>query len=71
MANKPITMLQIRRILQLKSHGRSNREIASELHAARDTVNEYVRHLSVKSGEFKKSTFVAFLHDVVLIKIII
>ncbi|MBM3405331.1 MAG: IS21 family transposase [Bacteroidetes bacterium] len=43
MANKPITMLQIRRIIQLKSLGRSNREIASELHMARDTVNGYVR----------------------------
>lgn len=38
-------MLQIRRILQLKSNGRSNREIASELHSARDTVNEYVRQI--------------------------
>ena len=39
-------MLQIRRILQLKSYGRSNREIASELHAARDTVNGYVKQLT-------------------------
>jgi len=45
MANKPVTMLQIRRILQLKSLGRSNREIAQELHSGRDTVNGYVRQL--------------------------
>jgi transposase len=45
MANKPITMLQIRRILQLKLHGKSNREIAHELHRSRDTVNGYVKQL--------------------------
>lgn len=39
-------MLQIRRILQLKSLGRSNRDIARELHASRDTVNGYVRQFS-------------------------
>jgi transposase len=45
MSNKPITMLQIRRILQLKLHGKSNREIAHELHLSRDTVNGYVKQL--------------------------
>ena len=39
-------MLQIRRILQLKSNGKSNRDIASELHLSRDTVNEYIRHMT-------------------------
>jgi transposase len=52
MANKPITMLQIRRILQLKSYGRSNREIACELHAARDTVNGYVKQLALFGKSF-------------------
>jgi transposase len=45
MSNKPITMLQIRRILQLKSHGKSNRDIAEELHMSRNTVNEYVKQM--------------------------
>lgn len=52
MANKPITMLQIRRIIQLKSHGRSNREIAREVHLARDTVNEYIRQLTGHEKSF-------------------
>jgi transposase len=46
MANKPITMLQIRRILQLKINGKSNRDIARELHLARDTVNRYAKQLN-------------------------
>jgi transposase len=47
MANKPLTMLQIRRILQLKSHGKSNRQIACELHISRDAVNDYVKQLTL------------------------
>ena len=39
-------MLQIRRIIQLKTHGKSNREIASELDVSRDTVNGYVKLLN-------------------------
>jgi transposase len=46
MANKPITMLQIRRILQLRSQSKSNRDIARELHRSRNTINEYVRRIS-------------------------
>ena len=38
-------MLQIKRILQLKNNGKSNREIARELHLSRDTVNTYIRDL--------------------------
>ena len=53
MANRPITMLQIRRILQLKSRGHSNREIARELHAGRDTVNGYVRQLEQLEKPFE------------------
>ncbi len=47
-------MLQIRRILQLKSNGKSNREIASELPMSRDTVNEYVRRLTQLEKSFDK-----------------
>lgn len=53
MANKPINMLQLRRILQLKLHGKSNREIAFELHKSRDTVNGYVKQLSQIGKSFE------------------
>ena len=36
-------MLQVRRILQLKSQGKSNRDIALEVHRSRNTVNDYVK----------------------------
>lgn len=45
MANKSLTMLQIRRIIQLKALGQSNRSIASELHSDRKTVNAYVHQI--------------------------
>jgi DNA-binding NarL/FixJ family response regulator len=53
MANKSITMLQIRRIIQLKVLGQSNRSIASELHSDRKTVNAYVHQIS-KLGKHPK-----------------
>lgn len=40
-------MLQIRRILQSKQRGKSNREVARELHIARDIVNSYVKQISL------------------------
>lgn len=40
-------MLQIRRILQQRLNGKSNREIAKELHISRDAVNEYVKQLTL------------------------
>ena len=40
-------MLQIRRILQQRSSGKSNREIAKELHLSRETVNVYVKQLTL------------------------
>lgn len=43
MANKTITMLQLRRIIQLSSQGLSNREISQELQINRNTVNHYLR----------------------------
>ena len=53
MANKPINMLQLRRILQLKLHGKSNREISFELGKSRDTVNGYVKQLSLIGKSFE------------------
>ena len=38
-------MLQVRRILQLKSQGKSNRDIAREIHRSRNTVNDYVKQI--------------------------
>jgi len=43
MANKFITMLQLRSILQQKSRGQSNRQIARCLHLSRETVNGYIQ----------------------------
>lgn len=45
MANKPITMLQLRRIIQLRDNGYSNRYISKKLRIARDTVNSYVNRI--------------------------
>ena len=42
MSNNPITMLQIRRILQLLAEGRSKREISRLMHCSRHTVDNYV-----------------------------
>jgi transposase len=45
MANKTITMLQIKRIIQLLKQGKSNREIARELNISRITANIYVKRI--------------------------
>lgn len=42
MAKKPITMLQIKRILQLLAQGESKRKIAQTLHSGRHTIDNYV-----------------------------
>ena len=42
MAKKPITMLQIRRILQLLKQGESKRKMAQILHSGRHTIDSYV-----------------------------
>ena len=42
MAKKPITMLQIKRILQLWAQGESKRKIAQILHSGRHTIDSYV-----------------------------
>ncbi len=47
-------MLQIRRILQLRSQGKSNREIARELHKSRNNVNEYVKRIEDTGREISE-----------------
>ena len=42
MAKQPITMLQIRRILQLLGQGESKRKISQLLHSGRHTIDDYV-----------------------------
>ena len=42
MAKRPITMLQIRRILQLLQQGESKRKISQVLHSGRHTIDDYV-----------------------------
>jgi transposase len=49
MANKTITMLQLRRILQLKQQSKSNRQISREVGLSRDSVNHYIRRIE-KTG---------------------
>jgi len=49
MANKAITMLQIRRILQLIVDGKSKREIARVLHSGRHTIDDYFQKIE-KTG---------------------
>lgn len=49
MANKTINMLQVRRIIQLKEQGKSNRQITREVGLSRDTVSEYIRRIE-KTG---------------------
>lgn len=46
MANKPITMLQIRRVIQLLASGTSQRNIARQLDISRNTVKDYVLKLT-------------------------
>jgi len=41
MANKTITMLQIRRILQLLYDGKSKRQISKDLSISRNTIDDY------------------------------
>jgi DNA-binding NarL/FixJ family response regulator len=43
MANKTITMLKLRRILQLKEQGFSNRWINGMLKLSRQTVDDYIK----------------------------
>jgi transposase len=47
MANKVLTMLQVRRILQLLEEGRSKREAARQLEVSRNTVDYYARRFKL------------------------
>lgn len=54
MANKPITMLQVRRILQLKCQGATNRQVSGLTGLARKTVNRYVKAMEGTSKTFEE-----------------
>ncbi len=46
MSNNPITMLQLRRILQLLANDTSHRKIARVIHISRNTVAEYAKKIT-------------------------
>lgn len=52
MANKAITMLQIRRLLQLLISGVSERQIATELGMSRNTIATYVKRFKSSENSF-------------------
>jgi len=52
MANKTISMLHLRRILQLKQNGLSNRKIAAIIGVDRKTVNEYCLRIDAANQDF-------------------
>lgn len=54
MANKTITMNQLRRILQLKEQGYSNRRIKSLIHVSRQTIDDYVKRLKQTGKSYKE-----------------
>ncbi len=55
MANKTITMLKLRRVLQLKEQGFSNRRISGMIKLSRQTVDDYVNRLKLTEKSFKES----------------
>jgi transposase len=52
MANKPLSMLLIRRLLQLKGQGSSNRQIATILRVSRNTLNTYMARIDQCSKSY-------------------
>ena len=54
MANKTITMLQLRRLLQLKEQGFSNRRISGTLNLSRQTIDDYVKRLKLTDKSYKE-----------------
>jgi transposase len=53
MANKTITMLQLRRVIQLKEKGLSNRQIKKHLNLYRKTIDEYVNRVKQTGKSYK------------------
>ena len=54
MANKTITMLQLRKLLQLKEQGHSNRRIKGMMNMSRQTVDDYVKRLKRTDKSYKE-----------------
>ena len=54
MANKRITMLQLRRLLQLKDQGHSNRRIAGMTNLSWQTVDDYINRLRQSGKDYKE-----------------
>jgi len=54
MANKTLTMLQVRRILQLLLEGKSKRQIARDLSISRNTIDEYQDKYSQSGQSFSE-----------------
>ncbi len=54
MANKTITMLKLRRILQLKEQGFSNRRINGMLKLSRQTIDDYVKRFKQTEKSYKE-----------------
>ncbi len=54
MANKPVPMLLIKRLLQLKEQGSSNRQISEILHVTRNTVGSYVTRINHCGRSYKE-----------------
>ena len=52
MANKSITMTQVRRIIQLKKEGLSKLGISQSLHIHRATLDNYLTRLSASGKSF-------------------
>jgi transposase len=69
MAARTITMLQIRRIIQLLSSGHSKRFIARELELARNTVKDYIKLIHQSSQSYTEllalndDSLSLFIHD--------
>ena len=54
MANKSISMIQVRRIIQLKAEGLSKLKISQSLHIHRTTLDNYLSRLSASEKGFSE-----------------
>jgi len=62
MANKPISMLQIRRMLQFLQSGHSQRFISEELSISRNTIKTYLEKI-IQSGKKNDELLVLGDHE--------